>query len=189
MSLKPPRKVVKTVEDLIFWEYACLIADAAGFCDNYGFVMSRYKKLKSGEMSWSGTIRDFQKQLEKGNVCIYCGATGKLTIDHIMPVSRAGIDPRIKALLESEENCVLACRSCNSQKGDRDAFQWYKEDGKGEVPKLVRSKFLKLAYKLHETQGTLHAPDLNMDGQLDTHDLGIVLTDLLMRMGKGKKQD
>lgn len=181
MSLKPPRKIIKTVRDLIFWEYACLIADSAGFKDNYGFVISRFKKLTSGEMSWSGTIRDFQKQLEPAKVCTYCGKRGKLTMDHIIPVSRAGIDPRVKELVESEENCVLACSSCNSQKTDKDAFQWYKDMGNPEVPKLVCSKFLKLVYKVHEVQGTLNATDLNLDGILDVYDLGIVLTDLLLR--------
>jgi len=55
MALKPPVKHVKTVEDLIFWFYAQLIARAAGFQDKWGFVTSRYKKLKSGEMKWSST--------------------------------------------------------------------------------------------------------------------------------------
>jgi hypothetical protein len=181
MSLKAPRAAVKSVRDLIYWEYACLIAEAAGFAGNYGFVMSRYKKLKCGEMSWSGTIRDFLKQSEKGRSCIYCGGTENLTADHIVPSSRAGIDPRIHALLESQDNCVLACRTCNCQKRDRDAFQWYRDEDKGEVPKLVRSKFLKLVYRVHETQGTLDATDMNWDGTLDTYDLGVVLTDLLLR--------
>lgn len=186
MSLKPPRRMVKTVKDLIYWEYACLIADSAGFADNYGFVISRYKKLKSGEMSWSGTIKDFQKQMEKGSLCIYCGATENLTVDHIVPSSRAGIDPRIQALLESQDNCVLACRTCNSQKSDRDAFQWYRDEERGDVPKLVRSKFLKLVYRVHDTQGTLDATDMNWDGTLDAYDLGVVLTDLLLRRALGK---
>lgn len=181
MSLKAPRKMVKTVKDLIFWEYACLIADSAGFKDNYGFVISRFKKLCSGEMSWSGTIRDFQRQLESSKTCTYCGKRGKLTLDHIIPISRAGIDQRIKELLESQENCVLACSSCNSQKSDKDAFQWYKDMGRNDVPKLICSKFLKLVHRVHEIQGTLNASDLNLDGILDIYDLGIVLTDLLLR--------
>jgi len=178
--------MVRTVRDLIYWEYASLIAESAGFADNYGFVISRYKKLKSGEMSWSGTMKDFLSQAEKGATCIYCGTNQNLTADHIVPASRAGIDPRIQALLESQDNCVLACRTCNCQKGARDAFQWYRDEKKGEVPKLVRSKFLKLVYKVHETQGTLDAADMNWDGTLDAYDLGVVLTDLLIRGGPKK---
>lgn len=186
MSLKPPSRLVKTVRDLIYWEYACLIAEAAGFSGNYGFVISRYKKLKSGEMSWSSTIRDLHKQMEKGLVCVYCGATEGLTADHIVPISRAGIDPRIHNLLDSQDNCVFACRICNCQKGARDAFQWYQDEEKGALPSLVRSKFLKLAYKVHEAQGTLDATDMNWDGALDTYDLGVVLTDLLLRGRPGE---
>jgi hypothetical protein len=54
MPLKPP-KYVDTVRRLIYWQYAQLIAKAAGFEGNYGFVISRYKKLESGEMSWSSS--------------------------------------------------------------------------------------------------------------------------------------
>jgi hypothetical protein len=36
MSLKPP-KYVDTVRRLIYWQYAQLIAKAAGFEGNYGF--------------------------------------------------------------------------------------------------------------------------------------------------------
>lgn len=46
-----------------------------------------------------------------GNVCLHCGATEDLTIDHIVPRVRGGTnDP---------ENLQVLCRSCNSKKGDR----------------------------------------------------------------------
>ncbi|NLG83084.1 MAG: hypothetical protein GX493_00430 [Firmicutes bacterium] len=75
-----------------------------------------------------------------------------------------------------------ACRKCNSSKGDRDVFEWYGPDQVAEIPKLVLSKFLKLAYSLHETQGTLDLKDPNMDGLLDIYDLGVVITHLLTRL-------
>mgnify|MGYP005848928359 CR=1 FL=1 len=139
-SLMPP-KYVTTVRQLIYWEYAKLIARAAGFENNYGFIVSRYKKLLSGEMTWSSSVRDYEKELEKGRICVYCGATTGLSIDHIIPVSRAGVDPRIVKLLNSPDNCVLACRKCNSSKGDQDVFEWYGPDRVGEIPK-DRVKFL-----------------------------------------------
>jgi len=187
VALKPPERHVKTVEDLIFWLYAQLIARAAGFQDNWGFVMSRYKKLKSGEMKWSSTVRDHQKEWEKGRRCVYCGSEGQVTIDHIIPISRAGVDPRVISLLNSPDNCVWACRKCNSSKGDRDVFEWYGHDRLDEIPKLVLSKFLKLAYRLHETQGTLKLKDPNMDGVLDIYDLGVVVTHLLTKYPKTKR--
>jgi len=44
------------------------------------------------------------------NMCQYCGSRQDLTIDHVIPRSRGGVD--------SWENCVAACRKCNHKKGD-----------------------------------------------------------------------
>ncbi len=188
MSLKPP-KYVKTVRDLIYWLYANLVARAAGFDGNYGFVISRYKKLKTGEIEWSSSIRDHQREWEKGKVCAYCGATQNLTLDHIIPQSRGTIDPRVRNLLDSPDNCVWACRTCNSSKGACDIFEWYGEERIDEIPKLVVSKFLKLSYKLHETQGSLNLEDPNIDGVLDIYDLGVVITHLFSKLSERKKKD
>ena len=188
MSLKPP-KYVNTVRRLVYWQYAQLIAKAAGFEDNYGFVVSRYKKLASGEMKWSSSVRDYQKELDKGRICVYCGATTSLTTDHIVPISRAGVDPRVSRLVDSSDNCVCACKKCNTSKGDRDVFEWYGPQRTDEIPKLVLSKFLKLSYTLHETQGTLDLEDPNMDGVLDIYDLGVVITHLITKISeKGTKE-
>ncbi len=187
MALRPP-KYVDTVRRLIYWQYAQLIARAAGFENNYGFVISRYKKLESGEMNWSSSIRDYEKELERGRVCVYCGATTNLSIDHIIPVSRAGVDPRVTALLESFDNCVCACKACNSSKGDRDVFEWYGTERLDEIPRLVLSKFLKLAYRLHEMQGTLDLKDPNMDGVLDIYDLGVVITHLITKISENAQR-
>lgn len=182
-----PPKFVKTVRQLIYWEYAKLIGRAAGFEKNYGFIVSRYKKLESGEMSWSSSIRDYEKELDLGRVCVYCGAETGLSTDHILPISRAGVDPRVTALLDSSDNCVCACKKCNSSKGSKDVFEWYGSDNTGDIPRLVLSKFLKLAHRLHETQGTLDLQDPNMDGVLDIYDLGVVITYLIAK-ASGKAQ-
>jgi hypothetical protein len=181
LSLKPP-KYVGTVRELIYWYYADLIARAAGFDNNYGFVVSRYKLLKSGKMKWSPSHRDFQKSLELGNVCVYCGSAQSISMDHIIPISRAGVDPRVICLLDSVDNIIQSCKKCNSSKGDRDAFEWYGRDRLDDIPKLVLSKFLKMAYELHETQGTLDLGDMNFDGVLDIFDLGVVITNLISKM-------
>jgi len=182
MSLKPPKKIVNSVRHLIYWQYAQLIAKSAGFEDNWGFVISRYKKLVSGEMKWSSSIRDYEKALETGMVCVYCGSKKDITFDHIIPVARAGVDPRIVNLINSTDNCVCACKKCNFSKSDKDVFEWYGQDRLDEIPKLVLSKFLKLAYALHETQGTLELKDPNMDGVLDIYDLGVVITSLISKI-------
>ena len=43
--------------------------------------------------------------------CGYCGSKESLTIDHIMPVSRGG--------KSNFDNCVAACKPCNSKKDRR----------------------------------------------------------------------
>jgi len=43
--------------------------------------------------------------------CVYCGEKRKLTMDHIIPLSKGGHHVK--------ENIVPACLSCNSKKGDR----------------------------------------------------------------------
>jgi hypothetical protein len=163
----PPPKAVKTVRDLIYWEYAHLIAKGAGFEGNYAFIMNRYQKLKKGEIKWSDIVREDRIQVERGkNSCVYCGSTEALCFDHLIPVSRGG--PNIIS------NQVVACKACNSSKGNRDIFEWYTEERKEEIPGLVKGKYLKLVFDFHEAMGTLDLADINADGKLDVMDLGAV---------------
>jgi 5-methylcytosine-specific restriction endonuclease McrA len=46
-----------------------------------------------------------------GYCCAYCGARTNLTLDHVNPRSQGGVD--------SWENLVTACHSCNTRKGNR----------------------------------------------------------------------
>jgi len=76
-----PPPVVKSVRDLIFWQYAKIIAESAGFGKkNYGFVMKKFRQLKEGEIFWN-EIREYVKEREKKDECIFCGAKTNLTID------------------------------------------------------------------------------------------------------------
>ena len=63
------------------------------------------------------------------NECFYCGATSDLTNDHFFPLSKGGFD--------SLENIFPACRSCNSSKGAKDPFVWYKEQGGKNLAGLI----------------------------------------------------
>lgn len=45
------------------------------------------------------------------NICQYCGSNKHLTIDHIMPVSRGGMN--------TWGNMVTACFKCNNKKGNK----------------------------------------------------------------------
>lgn len=45
-----------------------------------------------------------------GHRCVYCGATERLCLDHVVPTSAGGG--------ATEENLVTACVSCNAKKHD-----------------------------------------------------------------------
>lgn len=56
--------------------------------------------------------------------CVYCGSDVELTIDHVVPKSRA-YELRIKfRLLDNPSNRVIACRSCNQEKGNMLPNEW-----------------------------------------------------------------
>lgn len=49
--------------------------------------------------------------LRDNHTCQYCGKNGNLTIDHVIPKSRGGVD--------SWSNIVACCIRCNNRKGDK----------------------------------------------------------------------
>lgn len=52
-----------------------------------------------------------------GDSCAYCGKGGKVSIDHVMPLSKGGLD--------EYRNVVPACKTCNSSKNAKDVQAWY----------------------------------------------------------------
>lgn len=57
------------------------------------------------------TLVDWIELLEDaGYVCTYCGSTSKLTMDHIVPLSKGGN--------HTKGNITPACQPCNSRKKD-----------------------------------------------------------------------
>src|SRR5207244_418469 len=77
--------------------------------DKYRFRQARRHLLRSaGPLpveDWSELLQSYEHR------CAYCGASGPLTIDHRVPLSRGGPN--------SKDNIKPACRSCNSKKATR----------------------------------------------------------------------
>lgn len=142
-----PPAAVKTLRDLIFWQYAKLIAKSAEQAGKFGFIMDRFKKLQSGDIEWSGAIREYIKEQEVVGRCIYCGSTKDLSVDHLIPRARGGP--------ESGDNAVTACKACNSSRADKGIYEWFELAGRNEVPRIVEGKYLKELYTIHERRGTL----------------------------------
>jgi 5-methylcytosine-specific restriction endonuclease McrA len=77
------------------------------------------------------------------NCCAYCGKSGKMTVEHFIPISKGG---------EFTINNILpVCLSCNSSKKDRDFKKWYKLQ---EFYSLEREKniYRYLGYKKDKQQ-------------------------------------
>ena len=150
--MKTPSGVI-TIKDLIYYRYAKLISASAGFGrDNFAFIQKKFQQLKSGQIEWSSAIREFIRQVEDGMKCEYCGTKEHISMDHIIPKNRL--------TLETADNIVWACTSCNSSKGDKGLYEWYGYDRRNEIPRVVEGKYLKLLYKLHEENRSL---DMNIE--------------------------
>jgi hypothetical protein len=149
-----PPSAVKTVRDEIFWQYAKLMTNSSGHSGDYGFTMSMFKKLQSEKIKWSSSIREYVRDLERDKVCIYCSSPDNPSIDHLIPKARGGPD--------IADNAILACRKCNSSKGDKGVYEWYGLERRNEIPRVVEGKYLKLLYTLHEQRGTLNMGRSNL---------------------------
>lgn len=144
-----PPAAVKTIRDEIFWQYAKLISKSAGFgISQRAFQMDRFTKLRDGKIEWSSTIREWVKEHEKPNECIYCGSKENLTVEHILPRCCGGPD--------IPDNAIKVCKRCNSSKGGKRLYEWKGLAHKDEVPRIAEGKYLKLLYSLHEKAGTLN---------------------------------
>ncbi len=140
----------------------------------WAFIMDRFKKLQSGEIAWD-SIREYVKEREDLDHCVYCGKEETLTLEHLFP--RAFRGP------EDEKNAVWACASCNSAKGARRLYEfWAEREGlkaaKYNVPRLAEGKYLKLLYDVFDAAGVL---DLDEGGLQDRFCSGCDLNPLCHR--------
>lgn len=63
---------------------------------------------------WRQTIKE-----KWNNKCAYCESTEDLTLDHVIPQSKGGVD--------FSTNVVCCCKSCNASKSHFDWETWYEE--------------------------------------------------------------
>lgn len=147
----------ETVHQHLAWAYANLArADAAvrQGATRYGTVhhvirAKLYKGLTTGSMSLGSLLDDERWKLMQEPRCAYCGSREALALDHLLPRARGAGD--------RPENLVLACRSCNSSKRDRDMVSWLLN--KGEFPPLMLlRRYLKLAFAISAEKEWLALP-------------------------------
>lgn len=58
-----------------------------------------------------------QLVIERDRKCMKCGATGELTVDHIVPLSKGGTNAPM--------NLQAMCSLCNQRKGNRSSWLWW----------------------------------------------------------------
>ena len=95
---------------------ATVAAYRAANPDKKRYLENRRRARKSGN-GGSHTITERRDKFALlGNACVYCGSSGAMTVDHIVPLARGGTD--------DIGNIVPACRSCNSKKNARTAVEF-----------------------------------------------------------------
>jgi hypothetical protein len=95
-----------------------------------------FKGLVTGTMNMGSMFADEKEKMQR-QCCSYCGSADKLSVDHLLAKKLGGGD--------HGDNLILACKSCNSSKGERDLLLWYEK--KGDFPPLgVLRRYLKLLH-------------------------------------------
>lgn len=74
------------------------------------------------------TREKIKELFERDKVCVYCGNSEKLEIDHVVPLDKGG-----SCMFN---NLVIACAKCNRSKSGRDVIYWCNLEGI-EIPKIV----------------------------------------------------
>lgn len=164
-----PDKEVKTIRDLIFYQYAKIIARSAFNCSNgieakranYGFIKKTFRDLRDGRKDWSGILREDLQFIESDKRCVFCGSDAHLTKEHIVPKTLK-INEHCTACdhIHGIHNIIWSCQSCNSKKGRKGLYTFFAEICPENsfldfIPPLLEKKYLKTIYLCHQCAGTL----------------------------------
>jgi len=187
---KNPDIEVETIQDLIFYQYAKIIAKRAFSAldgkeakqKHYGFIKKKFRELKNGIISWSEITREDWQFIQSEKKCIYCGTEHNLHKEHIVPRSLC-IKPQCKTckVILQIHNQIWACRECNSTKGTMGLYEFYKSKYHKErkfydlIPPLLEKKYLKTIYSCHKCAGTLNKKDLDGDGEITVLDIDFII--------------
>ncbi|MEG8946409.1 HNH endonuclease [Rosettibacter firmus] len=185
-----PDKDVKTIRDLIFYQYAKIIARRSfGIPDgkeakrqHYGFIKQTFRELKNGVKSWSEITREDWQLVDSKKKCIYCGTESNLQKEHIVPRS-LNIKPDCKTcdIIQGIHNQIWSCQKCNLLKGRKGLYEFFKYLYPNEkkfydlIPPLLEKKYLKTIYNCHECAQTLDNGDIDGDKEISVLDIDFIL--------------
>jgi len=190
-----PDAEVKTIRDQIFFQYAKIIACKVLKCANgkeakkkgYGFIKNTFRELRDGNKRWSDILREDWQFIESDKKCIYCGSEKNLDKEHIVPRS-INIKPVCETCdkIQGIHNQIWACESCNSSKGDKGLYEFFKDRYPSErkfydiIPPLVEKKYLKTIFSCHECAGTLDS------GPMAGDEISVLDIDFVVHINKAK---
>jgi len=165
-----PARGVETIRDIIFYQYAKIIAKSAFNHEDgqsakkgsFGLIANKFKDLKIGTISWSDIMREDMQFVESDKKCIYCGTLENITKEHIVPKTFK-INDRCRCCdaIQGIHNIIWACKSCNSSKGTKGLYHFYQDKLEGDrkfydfIPTLLEKKYLKTIFRCHECNGSL----------------------------------
>ncbi|NWF76865.1 MAG: HNH endonuclease [Nitrospirae bacterium] len=186
-----PDKDVKTIRNLIYYQYAKIIARRAFSTSDgkeakkqryYGFIKKTFLELKNGTKSWSEITHEDWQLVDSEKKCIYCGAESDIQKEHIVPRSlQIKLECRTCDKIQGIHNQVWACRQCNSSKGTKGLYEFFKEKYPNErkfydlIPPLLEKKYLKTIYNCHVCAQTLTKGDIDGDGEISVLDIDFIL--------------
>jgi hypothetical protein len=152
-----PKWTPSNLGECLHWSYANLAMAHAAVAKgdhNYGrlhyMIRARLRKgLLTGPMRIGPIAEDEKLKLVLPQSCCYCGTRATLSVDHLIPRAKGGID--------AGENMVWSCKSCNSAKGKKDVLVWLKERGRFP-PLLLLRRYLKLSLDIAAERELLSRP-------------------------------
>jgi len=136
-----------TVRELLYYSYANLAmahyavkrGDEKYTRTAYMIRAKLYKGLLEGTMTMGSFFDDEKVKLQQGHICSYCVSSDGITFDHLISRALNGKD--------SSDNLVVACRSCNSSKRDKDLLVWCRQHDKFP-PLMILRRYLKIAVQI-----------------------------------------
>ncbi len=185
-----PDRDVSTIRDLIYYQYAKIIAKSAFAASDgreakgrhYGFIKQTLRELMSGAKSLSEITREDWQFVQSDAMCIYCGARTNLAKEHIVPRSiRVNERCHVCDKIQGIHNQIWACKPCNSAKGNRGLYSFYRMKYPAEkkyydyIPPLLEKKYLKTIYNCHNCSQTLEMGDMDGDAEITVLDIDWVL--------------
>lgn len=177
-----PDPNVKTIRELIWFQYAKAVARGFGLSNGHATIRNMFDDLRSGAREWAGITNGASPPAGEEKKCAYCGKTSALFREHIVP--------RSLAINENCPNCdtirtipnqVWACKTCASMKGTLGLYQFYQRRMAGNktfddsIPPLLEKKYLKVVYDCLNCAKCLDGGDLDGDGHLTVLDIDFAL--------------